>query len=69
MKHMASTISLILGCLTFGYITVQAFVERPPYSDPAVMAFYPILGSLWVIAGLILKELEQRRAQTTGERC
>jgi hypothetical protein len=66
---MASTISLILGCLTFGYITVQAFVDRPPYSDPAVMVFYLILGSLWVIAGLILRELEQHRVQVTDGRC
>ncbi len=60
MKHIASTISLTLGSLTLGYITVQAFVDRPPYSDPAVMAFYLILGSLWVVGGLILRQLEQR---------
>jgi len=68
MKHIASTISLILGCLTLGYIVVQACVGRRPYSDPAVMAFYLILGSLWVIAGLILRELEQHRVQVTDEK-
>lgn len=68
MKHIASTISLIFGSLTIVYITVQACVDRPPYSDPAVMAFYLILGSLWVIAGLILRELEQHCVQVTHEK-
>jgi len=42
MKHIAPTISLILGNLTISYTTVQAIVDRPPYSDPAVMSFYPL---------------------------
>ena len=42
MKHIAPTISLILGNLTIGYTTVQAFVDRPLYSDPSVMSFYPL---------------------------
>jgi len=69
VKHIASTISLILGSLTLSYITVQAFVDRPPFSDPAVMAFYLILGSLWVVGGLILRQLEQHGVQVTDERC
>jgi len=31
------------------------------------MAFYPILGSLWIIAGLILRELEQGRRRDADE--
>jgi hypothetical protein len=68
MKHIASTISLILGCLTISYITVQAFADRQGYEGTATVAFYLILGSLWVIAGLILRELEQHRVQVTDEK-
>jgi hypothetical protein len=68
MKHIALTVSLIAGTLTISYITVQAFVDRQGYEGTATVALYLILGSLWVIAGLILRELEQGRKRDTDEK-
>lgn len=68
MRRIASMVSLILGSLTIGYITVQAFVDRQGYEGTATVALYLILGSLWVIAGLILRELEQGRKRDTDEK-
>ena len=68
MRRIASMVSLVLGSLTIGYITVQAFVDRQGYEGTATVALYLILGSLWVIAGLILRELEQGRKRDTDEK-